>query len=92
MQVLWYGRIKNMTGWYNICWAGCWWQSISTMPSALPANTTIPSLSLLWRAPIFFVSVGMLVDPKILVEYAVPILALVGTILVGQAIFGITVS
>ena len=37
---------------------------------------------------IFFVSVGMLVDPKILVEYAVPILALVGTILVGQAIFG----
>ena len=37
---------------------------------------------------IFFVSVGMLVDPKILVEYAVPILTLVGTILVGQAIFG----
>ena len=37
---------------------------------------------------IFFVSVGMLVDPKILVEYAVPILALVGTSLVGQAIFG----
>ena len=37
---------------------------------------------------IFYVSVGMLVDPKILVEYAVPILALVGTILVGQAIFG----
>ena len=37
---------------------------------------------------IFFVSVGMLVDPKILVEYAVPILALVGTILVGRAIFG----
>ena len=37
---------------------------------------------------IFFVSVGMLVDPKILVEYALPILALVGTILVGQAIFG----
>lgn len=37
---------------------------------------------------IFFVSVGMLVDPKILVDYAYPILALVGTILVGQAIFG----
>ena len=37
---------------------------------------------------IFFVSVGMLVDPKILVEYAVPILALVVTILLGQAIFG----
>lgn len=37
---------------------------------------------------IFFVSVGMLVDPKILVDYALPILALVGTILVGQAILG----
>lgn len=37
---------------------------------------------------IFFVSVGMLVDPKILVEYALPILALVCTILVGQAILG----
>ena len=37
---------------------------------------------------IFFVSVGMLVDPKILVEYALPIFALVMTILVGQAIFG----
>ena len=34
---------------------------------------------------IFFVSVGMLVDPKILIEYALPILALVGTILIGQA-------
>ena len=37
---------------------------------------------------IFFVSVGMLVDPKILVEYALPIFALVMTILIGQAIFG----
>ena len=37
---------------------------------------------------IFFVSVGMLVDPKILIEYALPILLLVLTILVGQAIFG----
>ncbi len=37
---------------------------------------------------IFFVSVGMLVDPKILVEYALPILALVCTILVGQSILG----
>ena len=37
---------------------------------------------------IFFVSVGMLVDPKILVDYALPILALVGTIIVGQAILG----
>ena len=37
---------------------------------------------------IFFVSVGMLVDPKILVEYALPIMALVCTILLGQAILG----
>ena len=37
---------------------------------------------------IFFVSVGMLVDPKILVEYALPIFILVMTILLGQAIFG----
>ena len=37
---------------------------------------------------IFFVSVGMLVEPKILIEYAIPILALVGSILIGQAIFG----
>ncbi len=37
---------------------------------------------------IFFVSVGMLVDPHILMSYAVPIVALVLTILVGQAVFG----
>ena len=37
---------------------------------------------------IFFVSVGMLVDPHILIEYALPILTLVLTILIGQAIFG----
>ena len=37
---------------------------------------------------IFFVSVGMLVDPHILMEYALPILTLVLTILIGQAIFG----
>ena len=37
---------------------------------------------------IFFVSVGMLVDPQILVSYAVPIVALVLTILVGQAVLG----
>ena len=37
---------------------------------------------------IFFVSVGMLVDPQILVNYALPILALVLTILLGQAILG----
>lgn len=37
---------------------------------------------------VFFVSVGMLVDPKIIVEYAVPIGVLVLTILIGQSIFG----
>ena len=37
---------------------------------------------------IFFVSVGMLVEPKVLVDYAVPILVLVLTILLGQGIFG----
>ena len=37
---------------------------------------------------VFFVSVGMLVDPKILVDYSVPIMVLVLTILVGQAVFG----
>lgn len=37
---------------------------------------------------IFFVSVGMLVNPDILVEYAVPIFALVLTIIIGQAVFG----
>ncbi len=37
---------------------------------------------------IFFVSVGMLVDPHILVEYAGPIIMLVLTILLGQSIFG----
>ena len=37
---------------------------------------------------VFFVSVGMLVDPKILVDYALPIAVLVLTILIGQGIFG----
>lgn len=37
---------------------------------------------------IFFVSVGMLVDPKILVDYAVPIIVLTLTIIFGQSIFG----
>ncbi len=37
---------------------------------------------------IFFVSVGMLVDPQILVDYALPIIALVLTIIVGQSVFG----
>ncbi|MCR4918755.1 MAG: cation:proton antiporter [Prevotella sp.] len=37
---------------------------------------------------IFFVSVGMLVDPQILADYAVPIVLLVLTILAGQATLG----
>jgi len=37
---------------------------------------------------IFFVSVGMLVDPQIIADYAWPILTLVLTILIGQSIFG----
>lgn len=37
---------------------------------------------------IFFVSVGMLVDPAILVSYALPITLLVLTILIGQSILG----
>ena len=37
---------------------------------------------------IFFVSVGMLVDPEILVAYAIPILILVLAILIGQSVFG----
>lgn len=37
---------------------------------------------------IFFVSVGMLVDPAVLVEYAVPILVITLAILAGQVVLG----
>lgn len=37
---------------------------------------------------VFFVSVGMLVDPEVLVDYALPIGLLVLTIIIGQALFG----
>lgn len=37
---------------------------------------------------VFFVSVGMLVDPQVLTDYALPIASLVLTILIGQALFG----
>ena len=37
---------------------------------------------------VFFVSVGMLVEPRILVDYALPVVAIVMTILIGQAVFG----
>lgn len=37
---------------------------------------------------VFFVSVGMLVEPAILVEYALPIAVIVLSILLGQSLFG----
>ena len=37
---------------------------------------------------IFFVSVGMLVDPDILVDYALQIISLVLVIIIGQSVFG----
>ncbi len=37
---------------------------------------------------VFFVSVGMLVDPQILIDYALPIAALVLTIIIGQSTLG----
>lgn len=37
---------------------------------------------------IFFVSVGMLVNPQILADYALPIIVLVLTILIGQSVLG----
>lgn len=37
---------------------------------------------------IFFVSVGMMVEPRMIVEYIGPILAIVAAILVGQTVFG----
>lgn len=37
---------------------------------------------------IFFVSVGMLVDPAVIAQYWLPIVVIVFTILIGQALFG----
>lgn len=37
---------------------------------------------------IFFVSVGMMVDPAMIVEYAVPILVITLAVIMGQALFG----
>lgn len=39
---------------------------------------------------IFFVSVGMMVDPAVLAEYWLPILSITLAIIVGQAVFGTT--
>lgn len=37
---------------------------------------------------IFFVSVGMMVDPGMIVEYAIPILVITLSVIVGQSLFG----
>ena len=37
---------------------------------------------------IFFVSVGMMVDPAMIVEYAVPIIVITLAVILGQAVFG----
>ena len=37
---------------------------------------------------VFFVSVGMMVDPHMIVEYRYPILAIVAAVLLGQTVFG----
>ncbi|WP_321478413.1 cation:proton antiporter [uncultured Bacteroides sp.] len=37
---------------------------------------------------VFFVSVGMMVDPAMIVEYAIPILVVTLSVIVGQALFG----
>ena len=37
---------------------------------------------------VFFVSVGMLVDPQVLVDYWLPIVAITGAIIVGQSVLG----
>ena len=50
-------------------------------------NTVVAPVKDLFGA-IFFVSVGMMVDPKIISQYWLPILILILIIIVGQAIFG----
>ncbi len=50
-------------------------------------DTAISSIKDLFGA-IFFVSVGMMVSPNDLIEHWLPIVVLVCTILVGQAVFG----
>ena len=50
-------------------------------------NAVVSSVKDLFGA-IFFVSVGMLVDPAIIAQYWLPILVLVLVIVVGQAVFG----
>lgn len=52
-------------------------------------NTVVAPVKDLFGA-IFFVSVGMMVDPGIISQYWLPILILILLIIVGQAIFGTT--
>lgn len=60
---------------------------ISETPEVAKINRVVEPVKNLFGA-IFFVSVGMLVDPVVLVDYALPIAVLVITIIVGQAVFG----
>lgn len=50
-------------------------------------NTVVGPVKDLFGA-IFFVSVGMLVDPTIIVQYWLPIVVLIVVIVVGQSVFG----
>lgn len=60
---------------------------ISETPEVEKINKVVEPVKNLFGA-IFFVSVGMLVDPAVLVDYALPIIVLVLAIIFGQAIFG----
>lgn len=60
---------------------------ISETPEVEKINKVVEPVKNLFGA-VFFVSVGMLVDPVILIDYALPIVVLVLAIIVGQAIFG----
>lgn len=39
-------------------------------------------------AAIFFVSVGMMVDPNMIIQYMVPVVIIVLTVIIGQSVFG----
>lgn len=60
---------------------------ISETPEVEKINKVVEPVKNLFGA-IFFVSVGMLVDPAILIDYALPIIVLVLAIIIGQAVFG----
>ncbi len=60
---------------------------ISETPEVEKINKVVEPVKNLFGA-VFFVSVGMLVDPIILIDYALPIVVLVLAIIIGQAVFG----